>query len=90
MSKDEFIKVYDELGNGTIDDLYMFSCLTTSGFDKDMAYELRGVLYDLWLDDETNTTPSTLSDMLYEQCEYYELDEILEMSTSELLEKMFC
>lgn len=81
MNKEEFIKLYKELGNCKIDDLYHFSCLIGSGFDEDTAYENINLLNDLWLKDENDLSISKLSDMLYSV--YDEIDE--EMSTREIL-----
>ena len=70
MEKKEFLGLYDRLTNNydtnIIDDLYAFSCLTCSGFDNDKAYELKGLLYELWLKDENDISMSKLSDALYE------------------------
>lgn len=39
MNKEEFIKLYKSLNEGTIDSLYEFSCLKASGFDDEVAYK---------------------------------------------------
>jgi len=83
--KEEFMKLYDELGWSKVDDLYHYSCLLASGFDKDKAYELISLLNDLWLKDENNYSISKLSDMLYEVYDDIEDD----MSTREILELMY-
>ena len=88
MNKDEFIKTYNDLterDNLMIDKLYMFSCLKCSGFEDDKVYELVGLLNELWLKDETDTSISKLSDMLYEN--YEDLD-IENMTTREILVKI--
>ena len=85
MSKEEFIKTYNDLtaqDNLMVDKLYMFSCLKCSGFEDNKAYELVGLLNELWLKDETNTSISSLSDMLYEN--YEDLD-IENMTAREIL-----
>lgn len=85
MSKEEFIKTYNDLtaqDNLMVDKLYMFSCLKCSGFEDNKAYELVGLLNELWLKDETNTSISLLSDMLYEN--YEDLD-IENMTAREIL-----
>lgn len=66
MSKTEFLKEYYKLGETMCDNLYLFSCLKLSGFDDDQAYHLIGTLRELYLKDETNTSISTISDLLYE------------------------
>ena len=85
MNKEEFIKTYNDLtakDNLMVDKLYMFSCLKCSGFEDSKAYELVGLLNELWLKDETNTSISLLSDMLYEN--YEDLD-IENMTAREIL-----
>ena len=85
MNKEEFIKAYNDLtaqDNLMVDKLYMFSCLKCSGFEDNKAYELVGLLNELWLKDETNTSISLLSDMLYEN--YEDLD-IENMTAREIL-----
>ena len=69
-----------------IDELYNYSCLLTSGFSKEQAYNLIGLLNDLWLDDENNYSVSKLSDMLYN---VYDDIDIEEMGTREILAKMY-
>ena len=86
MSKEEVEKLYDELGYNKIDDLYHYSCLLTSGFDKDNAYDLISVLNDLWLDDENDLGISKLSDMLYS---VYNNIDINNMTTREILKEMY-
>lgn len=88
MNKEEFIKTYNDLtaqDNLMVDKLYMFSCLKCSGFEDNKAYELVGLLNELWLKDETNTSISLLSDMLYEN--YEDLD-IENMTAREILVKI--
>ena len=88
MEKEEFMKLYDELGWTKIDDLYHYSCLLTSGFDKEKAYELKSLLNDLWLKDENNYSISKLSDMLYNI--YNDIkDDIDNMRTREILIEMY-
>ncbi|MCI6457264.1 MAG: hypothetical protein MSA56_06140 [Clostridium sp.] len=85
MNKEEFIKTYNDLtaqDNLMVDKLYMFSCLKCSGFEDNKAYELVGLLNELWLKDETNTSISLLSDMLYKN---YEDLNIENMTAREIL-----
>lgn len=82
IKKEDFMKLYEELGWSKVNDLYMYSCLITSGFDKDTAYDLISLLDDLWLKDESNTSISTISDALYDNYEYLDIDN---MSTREIL-----
>ncbi len=85
MNKEDFIKTYNDLtaqDNLMVDKLYMFSCLKCSGFEDNKAYELVGLLNELWLKDETDTSISLLSDMLYEN--YEDLD-IENMTAREIL-----
>lgn len=80
---EEFVKLYEELGDTKIDNLYFYSCLKCSGFKDENAYKLIDVLKELWVKDETNTSISSLSDMLYEN--YEDLD-IENMTAREILE----
>lgn len=82
MKKENFMKLYEELTWSKVNDLYMYSCLITSGFDKDTAYDLISLLDDLWLKDEGNTSISTISDALYDN---YEILDIDNMSSREIL-----
>lgn len=82
MKKEDFVKLYGELGWSKVNDLYMYSCLLTSGFDKEKAYDLISLLDDLWLKDENGTSISTISDALYNNYKYLDLDN---MSTREIL-----
>lgn len=82
MNKEDFIELYENLTWSKVNDLYMYSCLITSGFDKDKAYDLISLLDDLWLKDESNTTISTISDALYDNYDYLDIDN---MSTREIL-----
>ena len=88
MEKQEVEKLYNELGWRKIDDLYHYSCLLTSGFDKEKAYNLMSLLNDLWLKDENNYGISKLSDMLYNVYKDIE-DNIGEMTTREILAEMY-
>lgn len=88
MSKEEIEKLYNELGWTKIDDLYQYSCLLTSGFNKEQAFELISVLNDLWLKDENDISISKLSDMFYNIYEEIE-DKIDNMGTREILVKMY-
>lgn len=82
MKKEDFVKLYEELGWSKVNDLYMYSCLLTSGFDKEKAYDLISLLDDLWLKDENGTSISTISDALYDNYKDLDLDK---MSTREIL-----
>lgn len=82
MKKEDFVKLYGELGWSKVNDLYMYSCLLTSGFDKEKAYDLISILDDLWLKDENGTSISTISDALYDNYKDLDLDK---MSTREIL-----
>ncbi len=86
MKKEEFIKLYEDLTWSKVNDLYMYSCLVTSGFDKDKAYDLISLLDDLWIKDESNTSISTISDALYENYDYLDIDN---MSTREILVELY-
>ena len=54
MEKKLLDEVCQKYGNEIVDELYRYSCLKTSGFDEDKAYELIGLLNELWLKDENN------------------------------------
>lgn len=82
MKKEDFVKLYEELGWSKVNDLYMYSCLLTSGFDKETAYDLISILDDLWLKDESGTNISIISDALYDNYKDLDLDN---MSTREIL-----
>lgn len=82
MKKEDFVKLYEELGWSKVNDLYMYSCLLTSGFDKEKAYDLISLLDDLWLKDESGASISTISDALYDNYKDLDLDN---MSTREIL-----
>ena len=86
---DEINKLYDELGDITIGDLYKFSCLISSGFDKKIAYNLISVLEDLWLKDENGYSLGKLSDMLYAYIEDHPRKDISKMYTRDLLVKIY-
>ena len=86
MNKEIFMKTYDNLGWSKVNDLYIFSCLLTSGFDKDVAYDLISLLDDLWIKDENETSISMLSDMLFDKYEYLDIDN---MSTREILIELY-
>lgn len=88
MEKEEFMKLYDELGWVKVDELYHYNCLITSGFDKEQAYNLKGLLNELWLKDENNYSISKLSDMLYNIYDDIK-DDIEEMATREILLEMY-
>lgn len=88
MNKDEMEKLYKEVGEENIDNLYAYSCLLASGFDKEQAFNLFNLLIDLWLKDENDYGLSKLSDMLYYTYNDIE-DNIDNMSVKEILIKMY-
>ena len=88
MNREEMEKLYKEVGAENIDNLYAYSCLLASGFDKEQAFNLFGLLIDLWLKDENDYGLSKLSDMLYNIYDDIE-DNIKNMSVREILIKMY-
>lgn len=88
MNREEMEKLYKEVGEENIDNLYAYSCLLTSGFDKEQAFELKSLLNELWLKDENDTSISKLSDMLYNIYEDIE-DRLDDMRTREILIEMY-
>ena len=88
MNREEMEKLYKEVGEENIDNLYAYSCLLASGFDKEQAFNLFGLLIDLWLKDENNYGLSKLSDMLYRIYNEIE-DNINDMCVREILIKMY-
>ena len=88
MNREEMEKLYKEVGEENIDNLYAYSCLLTSGFDEEQAFNLFGLLIDLWLKDENNYGLSKLSDMLYRIYNDIE-DNINDMYVREILIKMY-
>lgn len=88
MNREEMEKLYKEVGEENIDNLYAYSCLLASGFDKEQAFNLFGLLIDLWLKDENNYGLSKLSDMLYNIYNDIE-DNIKNMGVREILIKMY-
>ncbi len=77
-------ELYQSLGDSTITDLYMYSCLITSGFNEEKATKLLSLLRGIWIKDENSRDISTLSDNLYEA---YENDKnIGELSPREILD----
>lgn len=88
MNRNEMEKLYKEVGEENIDNLYAYSCLLASGFDKEQAFNLFNLLIDLWLKDENDYGLSKLSDMLYDI--YNDIqDDIDNMSVKEILIKMY-
>lgn len=76
-------ELYQSLGDSTIIDLYMYSCLIASGFNEEKAIELLPLLKEIWLKDETDKGISTLSDSLFRA---YKNDvKINELSPREIL-----
>lgn len=80
MNEKEFIGLYNRLMNNyyinIIDELYAFSCLKYSGFSDSKAYELKSLLYELWLKDENDISISRLSDMLYENYDKIDFEKL--------------
>lgn len=88
MNREEMEKLYKEVGEENIDNLYAYSCLLASGFDKEQAFNLFNLLIDLWLKDENDYGLSKLSDMLYNIYNDIE-DNIKNMCAKEILVKMY-
>lgn len=88
MNRDEMEKLYKEVGEENVDNLYAYSCLLASGFDKEQAFNLFNLLIDLWLKDENNYGLSKLSDMLYDIYNNIQ-DNIDNLSVKEILIKMY-
>ena len=88
MNREEMEKLYKEVGEENIDNLYAYSCLLASGFDKEQAFNLFGLLIDLWLKDENNYGLSKLSDMLHRIYNNIK-NNINDMSVREILIKMY-
>ena len=88
MNREEMEKLYKEVGEENIDNLYAYSCLLASGFNKEQAFNLFGLLIDLWLKDENNYGLSKLSDMLHRIYNNIE-DNINDMCVREILIKMY-
>lgn len=88
MNREEMEKLYKEVGEENIDNLYAYSCLLTSGFDEEQAFNLFGLLIDLWLKDENNYGLSKLSDMLHRIYNNIE-NNINDMCVREILIKMY-
>ena len=88
MNREEMEKLYKEVGEENIDNLYAYSCLLASGFDKEQAFNLFNLLIDLWLKDENNYGLSKLSDMLHRIYNNIE-NNINDMCVREILIKMY-
>ena len=88
MNREEMEKLYKEVGEENIDNLYAYSCLLTSGFDEEQAFNLFGLLIDLWLKDENNYGLSKLSDMLHRIYNNIK-NNINDMCVREMLIKMY-
>lgn len=88
MNREEMEKLYKEVGEKNVDNLYAYSCLLASGFDKEQAFNLFNLLIDLWLKDENDYGLSKLSDMLYNIYNDIE-DNIKNMCVREILIKMY-
>lgn len=79
---------YNKLGSTQITKLYAYNCLIESGFDKEQAFNLYELLYELWLKDENDYGFSKLSDMLYNV--YNDIkDNINNLSTRDILITMY-
>ena len=88
MNREEMEKLYKEVGAENIDNLYAYSCLLASGFNEEQAFNLFGLLIDLWLKDENNYGLSKLSDMLHRIYNNIE-NNINDMCVREILIKMY-
>ena len=88
MNREEMEKLYKEVGEENIDNLYAYSCFLASGVDEEQAFNLFGLLIDLWLKDENNYGLSKLSDMLHRIYNNIE-DNINDMCVREILIKMY-
>lgn len=88
MNREEMEKLYKEVGEENIDNLYAYSCLLASGFNKEQAFNLFGLLIDLWLKDENNYGLSKLSDMLHRIYNNIK-NNINDMCVREILIKMY-
>lgn len=88
MNREEMEKLYKEVGEENIDNLYAYSCLLASGFDKEQAFNLFDLLIDLWLKDENNYGLSKLSDMLHRIYNNIK-NNINDMCVREILIKMY-
>ena len=88
MNREEMEKLYKEVGEKNIDNLYAYSCLLASGFDKEQAFNLFDLLIDLWLKDENNYGLSKLSDMLHRIYNNIK-NNINDMCVREILIKMY-
>lgn len=88
MNREEMEKLYKEVGEENIDNLYAYSCLLASGFDEEQAFNLFGLLIDLWLKDENNYGLSKLSDMLHRIYNNIK-NNINDMCVREILIKMY-
>ena len=89
LSVEKFIDTYSKYKD-YIQDMYMFECLTTSGFTEYQAYTLKSTLKDLWLKDENCRCISGLSDMLYEYSQAHDMtQELTEIPTRKLLVELY-
>ena len=89
LSREKFIDTYSKYKD-YIQDMYMFECLTTSGFTEYQAYTLKSTLKDLWLKDENCRCISGLSDMLYEYSQAHDMtQELTEIPTRKLLVELY-
>lgn len=89
LSIEKFIDTYSKYKD-YIQDMYMFECLTTSGFTEYQAYTLKSTLKDLWLKDENCRCISGLSDMLYEYSQAHDMtQELTEIPTRKLLVELY-
>ena len=88
MNREEMEKLYKEVGEENIDNLYAYSCLLASGFNEEQAFNLFGLLIDLWLKDENDYGLSKLSDMLHRIYNNIK-NNINDMGVREILIKMY-
>ena len=86
LSIEKFIDTYSKYKD-YIQDMYIFECLTTSGFTEYQAYTLKSTLKDLWLKDENCRC---ISDMLYEYSQAHDMtQELTEIPTRKLLVELY-
>ena len=76
MTKEEIERLYNELDWKKINDLYFYSCLLTSDFDKDKAYDYIDKLKYVYYKDVNNCSIAQLSDMLYYVDKHYDIKNI--------------
>ena len=89
LSREKLIDTYSNYKD-YIRDVYMFECLTTSGFTEYQAYTLKSTLKDLWLKDKNCRCISGLSDMLYKYSQAHDMtQELTVIPTRKLLVELY-